>query len=914
MILQSTISKTGIDNRSKNKINLFFMITLYILSAFIINDIEKYSIFISIIYITFLISMGIIILKTMEFNIDNFCIFQGTIFFITGIVECIQLLIIITYDKVHMVTDMRYLLLIIDIVPLFGVYISIKYIHENRNILKDLILFVLFILIMGVFVFNRKEFIYNELLSIFNIEFITNILMFGLGYMTYRGLENSENYLDNQEKIFLKRMIIIISLSRTPYLYHKIINSMYLEYIISNFIKSISIIYLYRYITYSIFYKPYIKLDEANLKLIDKNNYFKEQNIKLIEETKKIIHLKDIFENKENKLKLTLDTSTNCIIVFNDKKEMTYANKKFKEIFKCNKDDKIYNYNEYLKNEIINYTVFISCIDNIINGKSIVTKVIELNNNRIYKATFSPLIIKGKIQGVLCILIDNTSKAISENKIIELNSKYIRFLESIGDGIIVLQNNKKTYVNKACRNMLKDKLYDIDFNLYDKKSKVEDLFEVDEKKIYVEMEFYEYTKNKEDKTIVIIRDISSRKNAQKILKNNQKSYSEFIDILPDGICLISEDLKINYANKSLLQMLEVDSLSKIYNLDIKYFINLSKEEENLFDIKIKKVNIENKYMFLLEYELMTYNKNKIQVEINAIPFYDDDAHIMLIIKDLTYKKISEMAEKEILDRFKADKIKTEFFANMSHELKTPLNVISSSNQLLEYNYKNSKVKDYNENIKYHINLVRQSSYRIQRLIGNIIDLTKMESGFYNIKLSKHNVVNVVEDLFMKTEKYSSKKDISIIFDTDNEEIYTYIDRVEIERVMLNLLSNCIKFTPNGGEIRVNMYDKENEFKIVVEDNGIGIPENKIGLIFEEFGQADKTLSRNSEGSGIGLSIVKNLIELHDGNIRVKSKENKGTQFIITIPIKNTIKEFYQDDKRIYNIEEKISIEFSDIYY
>lgn len=914
MILQSTISKMGIDNRSKTKINLFFMITLYILSAFIINDVEKYSIFISIIYITFLISMGIIILKTMEFNIDNFCIFQGTIFFITGIVECIQLLIIITYDKVHMVTDMRYLLLIIDIVPLFGVYISIKYIHENRNILKDLILFVLFILIMGVFVFNRKEFIYNELLSIFNIEFITNILMFGLGYMTYRGLENSQNYLDNQEKIFLKRMIIIISLSRTPYLYHKIINSMYLEYILSNFIKSISIIYLYRYIIYSIFYKPYIKLDEANLELIDKNNYFKEQNIKLIEEIKKIIHLKDIFENKENKLKLTLDTSTNCIIVFNDKKEITYANKKFKEIFKCNKEDKIYNYNEYLKNKLTNYTVFISCIDNIINGKSIVTKTIELNNNRIYKATFSPLIIKGKIQGVLCILIDNTSKAMSENKIIELNSKYIRFLESIGDGIIVLQNNKKTYVNKACRNMLKDKLYDIDFNLYDKKSKVEDLFEVDEKKIYVEMEFYEYTKNKEDKTIVIIRDISSRKNDQKILKNNQKSYSEFIYILPDGICLISEDLKIKYANKSLLQMLEVDSLSEIYNLDIKYFINLSKEEENLFDIKIKKVNIENKYMVLLEYELMTYNKNKIQVEINAIPFYDDEAHIMLIIKDLTYKKISEMAEKEILDRFKADKIKTEFFANMSHELKTPLNVISSSNQLLEYNYKNSKVKDYNDNIKYHINLVRQSSYRIQRLIGNIIDLTKMESGFYNIKLSKHNVVNVVEDLFMKTEKYSSKKDISIIFDTDNEEIYTYIDRIEIERVMLNLLSNCIKFTPNGGEIRVNMYDKENEFKIVVEDNGIGIPENKIGLIFEEFGQADKTLSRNSEGSGIGLSIVKNLIELHDGNIRVKSKENKGTQFIITIPIKNTIKEFYQEDKRIYNIEEKISIEFSDIYY
>lgn len=898
--MQSTISKMGRYDTTKNKINAFYMITLYILSAFIINDIEKYSIFISIIYTTFLISMGIIILKAIEFNIDKLCIFQGIVFLISGILECIQLLIIITgYDKVHIFKEIRFVLLLkVDIVPLLGIYISFKYIHEDRSIFKDLILFTLLILMMSVF-------IYKQLLSIFNIEFIINIFMLVLGYIIYRDLKNHENYLDNQEKQLLKKMIIIISFSRIPYLYHTIVNSIYIEYILSNFIKSISIIYLYRYITYSIFYKSYMKLDEANLNLIDKNNSFKEKNIKLIEETKKIIHLKEVFENKENKLELTLDTSTNCIVVFNDKKEITYANKKFKELFKYNKD---------LKNEIVNYTVFKNCIDQIFNGKSIITKIIKLNNNKVYKSTFSPLIIQDKIQGVLCILIDKTNKVISENKIIELNNKYIKFLESIGDGIIVLQDNKKIYVNKASKNMLKDKLDDIDFKLYDKKSKVEDLFEVDKKNIYVEMEFYEYTKNEEDKTIVIIRDISSRKNAQNKLKSNQKSYSEFIDILPDGICLINKDLKIHYANKSLLQMLEVDSLSDIYNLDIKDFINLTKEEENIFDRKIKKVNRENKYIVFLEYEIVTYNKNIVQVEVNAIPFYDDEAHIMLIIKDLTYKKTSEMAEKEILDRFKTDKIKTEFFANMSHELKTPLNVISSSNQLLESNYKNGKIKDYNENIKYHINLVRQSSYRIQRLIGNIIDLTKMESGFYNIKLSKHNVVNVIEDLFMKIEKYSSKKDISIIFDTDNEEIYTYIDRQEIERVMLNLLSNCIKFTPNGGEIRLNIYDKENEFKIVVEDNGIGIPENKIGVIFEEFGQADKTLSRKAEGSGIGLSIVKNLVELHDGNIRVKSKENQGTQFIITIPIKNTIKDSYQEDKRIYNTEEKISIEFSDIYY
>ena len=919
MILESATLKIRRYDASKNKINIFYMIILYTLSAFIINDIKKYSIFISIIYATFLISMGIIILKTIEFNMNKFYIFQGTIFFITGILECTQLLITITeYDKLDIFIGMRdVLLLTIDILPLLGIYLSFKYIKEDRNIFKDLILFILLMFLFIttiVFIYNTKKIIYKGLLNKFSIEFMINTFMLVLSYIIYINLKDSREYLDNQEKLFIQRMIIIISLSRFPYLLHTIINSVYIEYILSNVINTISIIYLYKYVTYSSFYKPYMKLNEANLELSTKNNYLKEKNIKLIKETKKIIHLKEIFENKENKLKSTLDTSTNCIMVFNDKKEMTYANKKFKERFTYKTNEEVYDYKKCLKNNIIDYKIFINCIDNVLNDENVITKVIKVNNNKIYHSTFSPLMIKGEIQGVLCILTDKTNKVVSENKIIDLNNKYIKFLESIGDGIIVLQNNKKIYVNKACKNILKEKLNDIDFNLYDKKSKVEELFEVDKKNIYVEMEFSEYTKNEENKTIVIIRDISSRKNAQNILKNNQKSYSKFIDILPDGICLINEDLKINYANKSLLKMLEMDSLYDIYNLDIKDLINLSKEEENLFDRKIKKVIKENKYMILLEYELIAYNKNKVQVEVNAIPFYDDESHIMLIIKDLTYKKTSEMAEKEILDRFKTDKIKTEFFANMSHELKTPLNVISSSNQLLESNYRNGKISDYNDNIKYHINLVRQSSYRIQRLIGNIIDLTKMESGFYKIKLSKHNIVNVIEDLFMKIEKYSSKKDISIVFDTDNEEIYTYIDRPEIERVMLNLLSNCIKFTPHGGEIKVNIYDKGNEFKIVVEDNGVGIPENKIGVIFEEFGQVDKTLSRKAEGSGIGLSVVKNLIQLHGGNISVKSQENQGTKFIITIPIKNTVKDSYQEDKRIYNTEEKISIEFSDIYY
>lgn len=132
--------------------------------------------------------------------------------------------------------------------------------------------------------------------------------------------------------------------------------------------------------------------------------------------------------------------------------------------------------------------------------------------------------------------------------------------------------------------------------------------------------------------------------------------------------------------------------------------------------------------------------------------------------------------------------------------------------------------------------------------------------------------------------------------------------------MLNLLSNCIKFTPNNEEIIVNIYDRENSACISVKNTGIGIPKDKLDTIFEEFSQVDKTLSRNTEGSGIGLSIVKNLVELHGGKIEVKSEENKETEFIITLNKnkQDNLKE--QKNKAIYNIEEKINIEFSDIYY
>jgi signal transduction histidine kinase len=164
--------------------------------------------------------------------------------------------------------------------------------------------------------------------------------------------------------------------------------------------------------------------------------------------------------------------------------------------------------------------------------------------------------------------------------------------------------------------------------------------------------------------------------------------------------------------------------------------------------------------------------------------------------------------------------------------------------------------------------------------------------------------------------YGRNKGIRIQFDTEYEEKTIRCDPDKIERIMLNLLSNAIKFTGSGGIIKVRVLFKDKKVAISVKDTGIGIPEDKLPLIFDRFIQVDRSLSRMNEGSGIGLSIVKALVEMHGGTIGVSSRLGEGSEFIFELPdrlIDEGDKEalgFYNDQ----NSEYRISVEFSDIYF
>jgi signal transduction histidine kinase len=261
-----------------------------------------------------------------------------------------------------------------------------------------------------------------------------------------------------------------------------------------------------------------------------------------------------------------------------------------------------------------------------------------------------------------------------------------------------------------------------------------------------------------------------------------------------------------------------------------------------------------------------------------------------------------------------DNLKTNFFSNISHELRTPLNLIFSALQVLESKINGNK--EYYGNLEKYIGIMKQNCYRLLRIISNLIDITKIDAGHFFAHFENKDIVNVVENIVMSVVDYVESNDISITFDTDIEEKIMAFDSDAMERILLNLLSNAVKFTPSGGNIRVNIYDKVNSIVISVKDTGLGIAVEKQSYIFEKFVQVDKSLSRNREGSGIGLSLVKELVSIHNGTIELESALGKGSEFRIELPVRLLHENKNSSDLNIYTNEnkvERIKIEFSDIY-
>lgn len=390
-------------------------------------------------------------------------------------------------------------------------------------------------------------------------------------------------------------------------------------------------------------------------------------------------------------------------------------------------------------------------------------------------------------------------------------------------------------------------------------------------------------------------------------RNDQLEY--FFEISVDLMAIIGTDKKIKKVSKCCKELLgwseEELTLSEWSN-----FVH----EDDVFKVLayIRNSNIKNGIKGL-ELRFKCKDESYRWIENNCRYVEESEVYI-LTARDITEKK-QIMEEKIAYEKaIELESIKSQFFSNISHEFKTPLNIILATMQVINKNIENKSIISIKgANLDRYMNSIKQNCYRLLRLVNNIIDISKIDYGYYDIELGNYNIVSVVEDITMSVLEYVNNKGIELVFDTEVEEEIIACDPDKIERIILNLLSNAIKYTEADGKISVNIYsDKENVY-ITVSDTGIGIPEEKINKIFERYEQIDNKLTRNFNGSGIGLSLVGSLVEMHEGRVWVESKVNEGSKFIISLPKKTVATENVKSVDLTKSKVEKCSIEFSDIY-
>ena len=241
--------------------------------------------------------------------------------------------------------------------------------------------------------------------------------------------------------------------------------------------------------------------------------------------------------------------------------------------------------------------------------------------------------------------------------------------------------------------------------------------------------------------------------------------------------------------------------------------------------------------------------------------------------EITLKEL-KAAQTQLLE---LDKMKSRFFANISHEFRTPLTLILGQIESIMAGKIDDKEKG-------KLQIADRNARRLLTLINQLLELSRLESGSMKLKAEQHNIVSFLKSLFYSFESLAGLQKITLKFESKYKSIPVVFDPDKMEKIFYNLISNAFNFTDSEGEIEVCLNIIDSVVEIRIKDSGIGIPADRLPHIFDKFYQVDGSATRKHEGTGIGLALVKELVELHEGKVSVSSREGKGTEFRIMLPL------------------------------
>ena len=781
--------------------------------------------------------------------------------------------------------------------------------YEYKEILENINIIVIFsipIITLILYVLNQRKVMLLEFI-VYVVEFFTYVYLKNYIIMGTVSIVSILfifkfaviSIVKDKLKIgsFLYKFILILAL-----LY--ICNIKFEYNILINIILNIIIL------KYSII--DYIK--EFNDNLIDnrydlnkKKTYIKEIKKKIKSEQEIQKNYKDEILDISKKISKSIEESDIPIFILDINKEFVYSNESFNNLIKDykNNEDRI---------DISNYLQFKfpkqkNLLEEIKKSPLEYKESINIKSydGKIYRFEYTIDTVEDK-SVIICILKDITQTTLIQNKLEESEKMYKNLMDVLNEGVIIHDDKNVNYINdkgieilnldiskkeilmEDIKNIVIKKfrerfLSNIQLVISEKKEKVINKIELINGKV-IEIVTTNIKLNDEDLLISIVIDITELENTIMNIEQSEKTYKLLLQTLPEGIIIINPDTNNHiYRNESSIRMLKTIGLDKL-NESIKTYL----KEENYG-----------------EFREFTIDKLKNIVISLAIVKREEEGTLIVVFRMLDSEFKSIQLEKELNIIKEKNKFKTEFLSNIAYDIKKPINMIfETNNQLID-----NKSKYNSENINNHTRLVKQNCYRLIKLLNNIDYVSKIDNGTCSLELRKCDIVKLVDNIVKISKDYTDKKGINISFKSEINKKILALDIDKVEKIILNILSNAIKFTDTGGNIDINLYIENEQVCISIKDTGIGIQKDKIGTIFENFEQLDTTLSRGCEGTGMGLSVVKKLANLNNIKIKVESELNKGSEFKIILPNNILSKNIKLQDKFTQN--EKIEIEFSDIY-